>query len=70
LFTSWSHDPQVTIFWLQRAGEPLPDNTPAGEGRWAPLPPENYPLVTAYDQSGSVIDSARIRPPAGGQKGG
>jgi hypothetical protein len=69
-FTSWSHDPRVTIFWLQRAGEPLPDNTAAGEGRWDPLPPESYPLVTAYDQTGNAIDSARLRPPATEQKGG
>ncbi len=70
LFTSSTHDPQVTIFWLQRPGEPLPDNTPAGEGRWDPLPDENYPLVTVHDQAGEVIASARLRPPATEQRGG
>ena len=69
-YARWSANRSVTMFWLQRQGKPLPHNIPAGEGRTTPLPPEQYPLVTAYDGKGATIGTIRIRPPATEQKGG
>ena len=65
-FTRWPHDEDVTIFWLQRPGDPMPADTPIGNGATRPLPPEYYPLVTAYDDADHVIDSQRIRGIGGG----
>lgn len=65
-FTRWPHDEDVTIFWLQRSGDPMPEDTPIGDGAVRPLPPEYYPLVTAYDDAGEIIDSQRIRGTGGG----
>lgn len=75
-FTSWNHDEEFTLFWVQRPGQPIPDSTPTTDPNrpectiWAPAEPERYPLVTAYDIAGDVIASARIRPQGGGQCGG
>ncbi|MET7423739.1 hypothetical protein [Dactylosporangium sp. NPDC005555] len=62
-YARWSRNPQVTIFWLSRKGKPLPDSVADGKGGTSPLPPENYPLLTAYDAKGTTIDSLRLRPP-------
>jgi hypothetical protein len=69
-FAWWSGNHDVTVFWLKRAGAPVPDNTPDGEGRTAPLPEDRYPILTAYDAKGRTITTARIRPSADEQKGG
>lgn len=69
-FAQWSRDRSVTIFWLHRRGDPVPENTPAGEGRTVPLAPVRYPLISAYDQAGRVIGATRLRPPGTEQKGG
>ncbi|GAB3830748.1 hypothetical protein ACFPIJ_30735 [Dactylosporangium cerinum] len=69
-YARWSANRSVTMFWEQRQGKPLPHNIPDGEGRTTPLPPEQYPLVTAYDGKGATIGTIRIRPSASEQKGG
>jgi hypothetical protein len=69
-YTRWSTNRSVTVFWLQRHGRPVPDNVPDGPGRTAPLPPEHYPLITAYDHDGREIAAERLRPGATEQKGG
>lgn len=61
-YTRWSHDPQVTIFWLRRVGEPYPALRPADDGSQQPAAPERYPLITAYDETGKVICQERLRP--------
>lgn len=50
--------------------QPVPDNIPNGVGRTTPLPPELYPLITAYDRDGATIATERLRPSATEQKGG
>jgi len=66
-FTPWSHDPGLVIFWAERKGRPIPENSQVDVGHSVPLDPDRYPLVTAYAR-GTVIESARIRPPAMSQK--
>ena len=69
-YTPWSAVPTVTAFWLRRSGKPVPAHAPAGEGRWEPLAPERYPLLTAYGRDGKVVATDRLRPPGFEQKGG
>lgn len=61
-FTQWSHDSSVTIFWLRREGSPYPPLRLAGDGAQKPADAEQYPLITAFDASGTVIAQARLRP--------
>jgi hypothetical protein len=63
-FTRWSADPEITIFWLRRDGGPYPSRLRASDGSWQPGPPEQYPLITAYDTAGKTIIQARLRPEA------
>jgi hypothetical protein len=58
----------LTLFWSERRGRPIPENSPSGEGRWVPLEPGAYPLVTVFGPSGTSVETARIRPPATEQK--
>jgi hypothetical protein len=69
-YARWSTNRSITVFWLQRHGQPVPDNIPDGAGGTTPLPPERYPLFTAYDRDGSTIATERLRPYATEQKGG
>ena len=69
-YARWSTNRSVTVFWLQRHGRPAPDNVADGPGRTVPLPPEQYPLITAYDRDGHEIAAERLRPSATEQKGG
>ena len=62
-YARWSTNRQVTVFWLRRQGTPVPDSVRVGEGGTSPLPPEHYPLITAYDAKGGTIASFRLRPP-------
>jgi hypothetical protein len=69
-YTPWTARPEFTVFWLRRHGKPAPSVSPVGEGRWEPLAPERYPLLTAYGPDGKVIATDRLRPPGVEQKGG
>ena len=69
-YARWSTNRSITVFWLQRNGQPVPDNIPNGAGRTTPMPPEHYPLITAYDRDGATIATERLRPSATEQKGG
>ena len=69
-YARWSTNRSITVFWLQRYGRPVPDNIPNGAGGTRPLPPEHYPLITAYDRDGATIATERLRPSATEQKGG
>ena len=60
-FVRWSPDPGVVIFWLRRAGPPIPPNRTVDNGT-QPYGPDRYPLVSAYDRDGRAVASARIRP--------
>jgi hypothetical protein len=60
-FVRWSADPGVVIFWLRRAGPPIPPNRTVDNGT-EPYGPERYPLICAYDRDGHPVASARIRP--------
>jgi hypothetical protein len=69
-FTTWTRDPAVVIFWVQRKGSRIPENVAVREGVWEPLAPDRYPLVSAYDDGRRLIAEARIRPSGFEQKGG
>jgi hypothetical protein len=62
-YVRWSADPGIVIFWLRRAGPPIPSNHPVPGGS-EPYAPERYPLISVYDGAGRVVAVTRIRPPA------
>jgi hypothetical protein len=69
-YARWSANQEITVFWLQRKGKPAPQNVELGTGNTSPLPPDQYPLITAYDAKGATIAQLRLRPSGTEQKGG
>ncbi|WP_433043053.1 hypothetical protein [Dactylosporangium sp. CS-033363] len=70
-FTRWTGSEQpVTIFWLQRRGNPNPSNVVNAPGKTSPLPAAQYPRITVYSTKGKAVASAHIRPGQTEQKGG
>jgi hypothetical protein len=60
-FARWNQD-SITVFWLQRHGQPAPGAVfDPGRGQTSPAPAEQYPLITIYSANGKVIASARIQ---------